>query len=128
MLQLGWHIPTHSKGLTAHSLLQTPVDALAFSPDGQYAMSSSRGERHVAIWKATGKSSKKTKPAAALLSLDQPPVQLDAAASADAARSQFSVLAVSSSGRLYVWQCQVNHTLEASLRATIQVEQDPAEM
>ncbi|KAL3140509.1 hypothetical protein ABBQ32_005092 [Trebouxia sp. C0010 RCD-2024] len=106
----------------------TPVDALAFSPDGQYAMSSSRGERHVAIWKATGKSSKKTKPAAALLSLDQPPVQLDAAASADAARSQFSVLAVSSSGRLYVWQCQVNHTLEASLRATIQVEQDPAEM
>lgn len=123
----GAHCPGQNR-LTAYALLQTPVDALAFSPDGQYAMSSSRGERHVAVWKATGKVSKKTKPAAALLSLDQPPVQLDAAASADAAGSQFSVLAVSSSGRLYVWQCQANHTVEATLRATIQVEQDPAEM
>lgn len=105
----------------------TPVDAVAFSPDGQYAMSSSRGERHVAVWKATGKVSKKTKPAAAVLSLDQPPVQLDAAASADSAGSHFSILAVSSSGRLYVWQCQVTHTVQATLRATIQVEKDSAE-
>lgn len=107
--------------------MQTPVDAVTFSPDGQYAMSSSRGERHVAVWKATGKVSKKTKPAAAVLSLDQPPVQLDAAASADSAGSHFSILAVSSSGRLYVWQCQVTHTVQATLRATIQVENDSAE-
>lgn len=108
--------------------MQTPADALAFSPDGQYAMSSSRGERHVALWKAAGKVSKKTKPAVALLSLDQPPVQLDAAPSAAAAGNHFSVLAVSTSGRVYVWQCEVTDSVQATLRATIQVEQEPAEL
>ena len=108
--------------------MQTPADALAFSPDGQYAISSSRGERHVALWKASGKVSKKTKPAAALLSLDQPPVQLDATSTSDAAGSHFCVLAVSTSGRVYVWQCEVTDSVQATLRATIQVEQGPAEL
>lgn len=108
--------------------MQTPADALAFSPNGQYAMSSSRGERHVAVWKASGKVSKKTKPAAALLSLDQPPVHLDAASTSAAAGSDFSVLAVSTSGRVYVWQCQVTHAVQAMLRAIILVEPGPAGM
>lgn len=105
--------------------MQTPADALAFSPDSQYAISSSRGERHVALWKATGNVSKKIKPAAALLSLDQPPVQLDAAPSS-AAGNHFCVLAVSSSGRVHVWECWLTDTVQATLRATIQVEQEPA--
>ena len=107
--------------------MQTPADALAFSPDGQYAMSSSCGERHVALWKAAGKVSKKTRPAAALLSLDQPPVQLDAAPISAAASSHFSVLAVSTSGRVYVWQCEVTDSVQATLWATIQVEHGPIE-
>lgn len=107
-------------------LLQTPVDALAFSPDGQYAMSSSQGERHVAVWKATGKASKKTKPAAALLSMEQPPVQLDAAEAVgtSANSSCFNVLAVSTAGRVCVWQCEVADSVKATLRATVHIEQD----
>ena len=107
--------------------MQTPVDQLAFSPDGQYAMSSSRGERHVALWKASGKASKKTKPAAALLSLDQPPVQLGTATGQGTGGGPLQVLALSSAGRVYVWQCQVAGSVQATLRATIQVEQN-AEM
>lgn len=104
----------------------TPADALAYSPDGQYALSSSQGERHVAVWKATGKASKKTKPAAALLSMEQPPVQLDVAAASNATAkiSCFNVLAVSTAGRVCVWQCEVLDSVKATLRATIQIEQD----
>ncbi|DBA79915.1 TPA: hypothetical protein ACH3X1_008129 [Trebouxia sp. C0004] len=100
----------------------TPADALAYSPDGQYALSSSQGERHVAVWKATGKASKKTKPAAALLSMEQPPVQLDVAAASKI--SCFNVLAVSTAGRVCVWQCEVLDSVKSTLRATIQIEQD----
>ncbi|DBB17672.1 TPA: hypothetical protein ACH3X3_002712 [Trebouxia sp. C0006] len=104
----------------------TPADALAYSPDGQYALSSSLGERHVAVWKATGKASKKTKPAAALLSMEQPPVQLDVAAASNttAKISCFNVLAVSTAGRVCVWQCEVSDSVKSTLRATIQIEQD----
>ena len=104
--------------------MQTPVNALVFSPDGKYALSSSQGERHVAIWKASGKVSKKTKPAAALLSLEHPPVQLDTAASSSPAGTHFTALAVSTSGRVYVWQCEVAEAVQATLRATIQVQSD----
>ena len=104
------------------------MDALAFSPDGNCALSSSQGERHVAIWKVSGKASKKTKPAAALLSMEQPPVQLDtAAAITPAAASQFNVLAVSTAGQVCVWQCEVADSVKTTLRATIQVEQGSAE-
>ncbi|DBA70251.1 TPA: hypothetical protein ACH3X2_012157 [Trebouxia sp. C0005] len=104
----------------------TPADALAYSPDGQYALSSSQGERHVAVWKATGKASKKTKPAAALLSMEQPPVQLDVAAASNttAKISCFNVLAVSTAGRVCVWQCEVLDSVKSTLRATIQIEND----
>ena len=104
--------------------MQTPVDALAFSPDGQWALSISEGERHVAVWKAAGKASKTTKHAAALLSMEQPPLQLDTAA---ASKGGFTVLAVSTAGRVCVWQCEVDGALKATLRATIHVEQDSAE-
>lgn len=107
--------------------MQTPVDALAFSPDGQYALSSSRGERHVALWKASGKASKKSKPAAALLSLEQPPVQLATAADQDSAGSLFQVLAVCTGGTVYVWQCEVADGVQATLRATVEVVHDASD-
>ena len=116
----------HAACSQSAQLLQTPADALAYSPDGQYALSSSQGERHVAVWKATGKASKKAKPAAALLSMEQPPVQLDVAAASNATAkiSCFNVLAVSTAGRVCVWQCEVLDSVKATLRATIQIEQD----
>ena len=100
-----------------------PVDALAFAGEGQYAVSSSQGERHVAVWKAAGKASKKAKPAAALLSMTEPPVQLDTATSSS---SSFDILAVSASGRVCVWRCDVAETLTAMLRATVEVQQGSA--
>ncbi len=108
--------------------MQTPVDSLAFSPDGQFAISSSQGERHVAVWKASGTASKKSKPAAALLSMEQAPVQIDAAACTTScgATPSFNVLAVSIAGRVSVWQCEVADRVTATLRASIQIEQDSA--
>lgn len=102
-----------------------PVDALAFAGQGQYAVSSSQGERHVAVWKATGKASKKAKPAAALLSMTEPPVQLDTVTSSSGS-SSFDVLAVSASGRVCVWRCDVAETVTATLRATVEVQQRSA--
>ena len=93
-------------------LLQTPADALAFSPDEQHALS---------------KASKKSKAPAALLSMEQPPAQLDTApASPSAAGHHFNVAAVSTAGRLCVWLCEVGDAIKATLRATIQIEQDSA--
>lgn len=102
-----------------------PINALAFGAKGQYAVSSSQGERHVAVWKAVGKASKKAKPAAALLSMTEPPVQIDVATSSSdsSSRSSFDVLAVSASGRVCVWQCHVGDTITATLRATVEVQQ-----
>ena len=102
-----------------------PVDALAFAGQGQYAVSSSQGERHVAVWTATGKASKKAKPAAALLSMTEPPVQLDTVTSSSGS-SSFDVLAVSASGRVCVWRCDVAETVTATLRATVEVQQRSA--
>lgn len=96
-----------------------PAHLLAFAANGQYAISGSRAERHVAVWKATGKSSKKAKPAAALLSMTEPPLQLDVATSSS---TQFDVLAVSTSGRASVWHCEASDKLTSTLRATIEVE------
>lgn len=101
------------------------MDALAFAGQGQYAVSSSQGERHVAVWKATGKASKKAKPAAALLSMTEPPVQLDTVTSSSGS-SSFEVLAVSASGRVCVWRCDVAETVTATLRATVEVQQRSA--
>ena len=106
-------------------VLQTPADALAFSPDGQHALSSSLSERHVAVWKASGRVSKKRKAPAVLLSMEQPPAQLDTApASPPAAKESFNVVAVSTTGRLCVWLCEGGDAVKATLRATIQIEQD----
>lgn len=102
--------------------LQMPVSALTFAGEGQFAVSSSQGERHVAVWKASGKASKKAKPAAALLSMTEPPVQLDVATSSS---SSFDVLAVSASGRVCIWRCNFAESVTATLRATVQVQQGP---
>ena len=72
-------------------MLQTPVQALAFSPGGRWALSAAGGERHVAIWatagqagaKAPGKEKKRKAAAAAgLLALEEPAVSLATAAAA----------------------------------------------
>jgi len=38
--------------------------------------------------------------------------------------SCFNVLAVSTAGRVCVWQCEVSDSVKSTLRATIQIEQD----
>ena len=103
------------------------MNALCFSPDSKFALSSSQSERHVAVWKASGKASKKYKAPVALLSMEQPPTQLDTASASNSTEaSHFNVLAVSTTGRVCVWLCEVGHTVEATLRATIQIQQESA--
>ena len=44
--------------------LQAAARSIAVTADGQYAASVALGERHVAVWQATGDPSKKTRSAA----------------------------------------------------------------
>ena len=57
-------------------LLQLPVRALAFSPDGRYALSASQGEPQIPVWHLEGPASKKSQPSCGLLSLEDPAVQI----------------------------------------------------
>ncbi|KAK9833465.1 hypothetical protein WJX81_007454 [Elliptochloris bilobata] len=122
--------------LTGHT---TPVQALAFSPGGRWALSAASGERHVAIWAAAGQAGakaggkeKKRKAAAAagLLALEEPAVSL--ATAADGADGDedacFQVAAVSEAGRAYVWECRADAAgrVEAALRARISVCSRPS--
>lgn len=100
-----------------------PVSTLAFAVNGQYAVSSCQAERHVAVWKASGKGSKKVKPTAALLSMTEAPAHIDVATSSS---TSFDVLALSVSGRVCVWRCDIDKTVSATLRATVEVQRDSA--
>jgi hypothetical protein len=83
---------------SAGARAQTPVQALAFSPAGRWALSAADGERHVAIWPAAErerggsggrdkKDKKKRKAAAAagLLALEEPAAALATAPAPDGA-------------------------------------------
>lgn len=72
-------------------------------PSASHAVSASSSERHVAVW-STSKKAKKSQPAAASLSLEDPAVQLDAC-SASQEQDGFHVAAVSGAGEAYVWSC-----------------------
>ena len=61
--------------------MQLPVAALAFSPGGGYALSASRGERQIALWRMEGGSGKKRQASAGLLSLEEPAVRIATSAS-----------------------------------------------
>lgn len=96
-------------GLSAQVSLppQTPVRALAFSPDGEQAVSAAVGERHVAVWgTSASKKQKKMQVALLSLSLDDGVVQLDTCSASEEASPDFYLSAVSDSGEAYVWLCK----------------------
>ena len=80
--------------------MQLPVRAIAFSPSGGHALSASEGERQVALWAlpaAAAAPSKKSRPSAGLLSLEEPALQLATSAASSSTEpneaSSFQVIA-----------------------------------
>ncbi|KAF3625589.1 WD repeat-containing protein 43 isoform X2 [Capsicum chacoense] len=78
------------------------VRCMVFSEDGRHILSSSVGDRHVAVWKLDG--SKKNS-ACCLLAMDHPPVLLDSYCikSGDENDASLGVLAISEIGVCYFW-------------------------
>lgn len=85
----------------------TPAFVATFSPDGHHVVSACAGERHAAVWSIdNGKKKKKTQPAAASLSLEDPPVQIDVCSPwGREENGAFHVAAVSQAGDVYLWAC-----------------------
>jgi len=114
----------------------TPVRAISFAPDGSHAVSAASGERHLAVWSSAEPPAKKAKksvaPAAATLSLEDPPVSLDTCPLGEAGEAQgsgFHVAAVSECGEAYVWACQAgadDGKVAAQLLARVRVGATPA--
>ncbi|CAM6102009.1 unnamed protein product [Calypogeia fissa] len=86
------------------------VNALAFSQDGKYVVSSATGERQVAVWQVQG--SKSERGAVCSLSLDHPAVALSGSAF-NAELGEFNVVAVSTTGVAYVWHASALEQLES---------------
>ncbi|KAK9919005.1 hypothetical protein WJX75_008642 [Coccomyxa subellipsoidea] len=117
-----------------HSL---PVRAIAFSPSGGHALSASEGERQVALWAlpaAAAAPSKKSRPSAGLLSLEEPALQLATSAASSSTEpneaSSFQVAAVSTAGRAYVWSCSIaeeSGRVSSSLNLRVSVEASTSE-
>lgn len=120
---------------------------MAFSPDGNYAVSSGRSEGQVMVWavgkaavsaakarmKREGKAGKDARlDPAGLLSLEEPAVQLATASTSGRGSEDsdegFLITAVSEAGRAYVWQWQPGQAGELStgrLLARVQIGKGP---
>lgn len=88
---------------SGHAAAARSISVLA---DGMFAASIAESDRHVALWQCGPKSSKKTRPAAGILSLDHPATAVCMAAhnSSDGVGAIF-VAALSEAAELYVWKC-----------------------
>lgn len=78
------------------------MKCMVFSEDGGYLLSSSLGERYVAVWKV---DSSKKKSACTFLAMDHPAVFLDSKcfSSEDSENAGIYVLAISEIGVCYFW-------------------------
>mmetsp|Transcript_3545 Transcript_3545/g.5995 ORF Transcript_3545/g.5995 Transcript_3545/m.5995 type:complete len:486 (-) Transcript_3545:1031-2488(-) len=106
-----------------------PAHAMAFSPDGSFAVSAAPSERHVAVWacdQSAASASKKAAGASAVLSMEHPAAQLST--SRTATDAEFFAVCVSQVGEAYLWRCGLNGQMVGSCRIRITVPKGVSEV
>lgn len=99
------------------------VRCMIFSEDGKYVLSSSVGERYVAIWKIDGS---KTKSACAFITMDHPAIFLDSRciSSSDPDDEGLCILGISEMGVCYFWHGKTIDEVRNSKPTKISISDD----
>ncbi|GBG66201.1 hypothetical protein CBR_g57080 [Chara braunii] len=98
----------------------TSVKALIFAAKGSYAVSSSLGDRHIAVWNCVASKTEDTSGVVAALGMEDPGVAVDWGGEGEESDA-LKLLAVSENGEVYVWQADSASKLAKSKPIRIRV-------